>query len=393
MDDLAVPALAGAYPLIGQLPAHLQRAISIEGRPLRATAGARMFSEGDVCHSFVLVTSGEIRVAKTAANGREIELYRVLPGDSCILTVSCLLGGAAYPASGVAAGELSGVEIPKALFDRLVTKSPAFRQFIFSFIAERLALLMALIEQVAFQRLDARLAAALLRGRPQVNRTHQALADELGSVREVISRLLKEFESQALIRLDRGVIYVLDAPRLAQISSPSVTQVTDKPDDLCYPIHKVVCGCRSCWLTIYATRQKAIQRHFQNGGCFMKGKGPVSGYRIADKNMRSALRRSLGKLPNLLVLLALALSALAGAVPAHTEGAPPVYQLQFLGPGSPAAINNTGIVVGARLNGNNYVPLVSAERRPLERAARPCRGDERVPHRCERQRRHRGRVL
>ena len=189
-------------------------------RLVSAADGTSLFAPGDVCNSFVMVTSGAIRVAVGSGSGREIELYRVQPGDSCILTVSCLLGNALYPASGSAVDELNGVVISKALFDRMIAEFADFRQFVFAFFAERLTLLMALIEQVAFQRLDARLASALVRNGPEIHKTHQMLADELGSVREVISRLLKEFESQALVQLDRGWIRVLDPVGLKQIALP-----------------------------------------------------------------------------------------------------------------------------------------------------------------------------
>jgi len=213
-------ALIVHYPVVAKLPYHLQEALCREGQAVSTEDGVSLFTVGDACHTFVMVTGGAIRVAKSSGSGREIELYRVLPGDSCILTVSCLLGNARYPANGNAEGELTGVSISKALFDEMIAESPAFREFVFAFFAERLTLLMALIEQVAFQRLDARLASVLVRNGPVIHKTHQMLADELGSVREVISRLLKEFESQALVQLDRGWIRVLDPGGLKQIAIP-----------------------------------------------------------------------------------------------------------------------------------------------------------------------------
>jgi CRP/FNR family transcriptional regulator len=220
---MLAPALAQellqCYPIIHELPPRLQEALQLQGQPVHALPGQEIFSVNDPCNSYLMVVEGTLRVGKTSPNGREMTLYRVLPGDSCILTVSCLLGDARYPASGVVEKELSAVGISQALFEQLIAESPAFRRSVFGFFAERLTVLMALIEAVAFQRLDERLAGLLWREGPCLQKTHQMLADELGSVREVISRILKEFETQGLVRLDRGQILVLEPDRLARIAS------------------------------------------------------------------------------------------------------------------------------------------------------------------------------
>lgn len=217
-----IDSLLETYPVVQELPLRLQEALQTQGQQIQADTGQVMFSAGDPCHNFVMVMQGALRVVKNSANGRELVLYRVLPGDSCILTVSCLLGEALYPASGLVESDLQGIAIPRSLFDQLVAESPAFRRFVFAFFAERLTLLMALIEAVAFQQLDGRLAALLVREGPLVQKTHQMLADELGSVREVISRLLKEFESQGWVRLDRGQIQVLDPSGIAKFAAPVI---------------------------------------------------------------------------------------------------------------------------------------------------------------------------
>jgi CRP/FNR family transcriptional regulator len=210
--------LSDHYPLIAALPARLQEAVREQGQRVDAPARKTFFGEDDPCDNFVMVTEGAVRVVKDSGDGREIVLYRVLPGDSCILTVSCLLGEARYPASGIVEGNLVGATIGKALFDQLIAESPPFRRFIFTFFAQRLTLLMALIEEITFHHTDARLAGLLLRTGPELHSTHQMLADELGSVREVISRILKDFESRSLVHLDRGQIRVLDSDALDNIA-------------------------------------------------------------------------------------------------------------------------------------------------------------------------------
>jgi CRP/FNR family transcriptional regulator len=134
--------------------------------------------------------------------------------------VSCLLGQADYPARGVVETDLVGYAISRPMFNRLLAESEPFRAFVFQFFAQRVANLMALLEGVAFGQLDQRLAELLARRGPVIPTTHQMLADELGSVREVVSRILKDFESQSLVQLQRGRIRVVDQQSLARIASP-----------------------------------------------------------------------------------------------------------------------------------------------------------------------------
>ena len=157
-------------------------------------------------------------MVKSAANGRELPLYRVTPGETCILSTSCLLAGEPYQARGVTECDCELMLLPVALFEPLLAE-PAFRRFVFHLFAERLTELMTLIEAVAFHRLDARLAGCLLGKGPVLQLTHQQLADELGSVREMVSRLLKGFAGQGLVQLGREQIRILDAAGLRQIAN------------------------------------------------------------------------------------------------------------------------------------------------------------------------------
>jgi CRP/FNR family transcriptional regulator len=184
---------------------------------LRAPAGTPMFGEGSPCRQFPLVLEGSIRVSK-CSEGRELQLYRVEPGESCVLTSGCLVGARDYPATGVVERDARLVVLPRDVFDELMATHPPFRQYVFALFAERLAELMALVEAVAFHRLDRRLAAALLgRGRV-VTMTHQQLADEVGSVREIVTRVLRGFADLGLVRSSRGAIEVLDAAALRRVA-------------------------------------------------------------------------------------------------------------------------------------------------------------------------------
>ena len=168
-----------------------------------------------------MLVEGAIRFSKAAPNGRELQLYRVLPGESCVITSGCLLGHAAYNARGTAESDLQLVTLPAATFSQLVASHEPFREYVFSLFSERLAELMALVESVAFQRLDQRLAALLLGKGKVVATTHQALADELGSVREIVSRLLKSFADQGLVALGRERIEIRDAAGLRRLAAPA----------------------------------------------------------------------------------------------------------------------------------------------------------------------------
>lgn len=179
-------------------------------------AGTTLFDEGQSCRGFPMVLAGGVRVCKGSATGREIQLYRVEPGESCILTSGCLLGSVPYSARGVADSGASLVLLPPALFARLVADHPPFRAYVFGLFGERVAELMQLVEEVAFRKLDQRLAALLAARGRVVHATHQELADELGSVREIVSRVLKGFADRGMVALSREQIEVLDPRALAE---------------------------------------------------------------------------------------------------------------------------------------------------------------------------------
>lgn len=222
MDNAAIrERLATLYPALEGLAAERLDRLIAESHVLVAKAGTVLFDEDSPCQAFPLLVQGTIRVSKIGANGRELQLYRVVPGEACILTSSCLLGQVAYRARGVADTDMVAVALPPAVFTALLAEHEPFRTYVFSLFAERMADLMQLVEAVAFQRLDQRLAALLLGKGRVVHTTHQALADELGSVREIVSRLLKNFSEQGLVSLSREQVEIVDAARLREIASPA----------------------------------------------------------------------------------------------------------------------------------------------------------------------------
>ena len=210
--------LADRYPMIRELSPEGCRQLLDAARWMRVPAGSLLFDDRQSCEGFPFVLDGSVRVVKCAPNGRELPLYRVSPGETCIISSSCLLGHEDYNARGITESDTLLMLLPKSEFDRLLGE-PAFRNFVFHLFAERIADLMQLIEEVAFHRLDQRLAAQLLGKGPILHVTHQQLADELGSVREFVSRLLKGFAAQGLVRLSREQVEILDPVGLRRLAS------------------------------------------------------------------------------------------------------------------------------------------------------------------------------
>jgi CRP/FNR family transcriptional regulator, anaerobic regulatory protein len=216
-ESAASTALLSLYPVLAGLDRTLRQRVLDQMQTMQAPAGSVLFDEAQPCQGFPFLLTGSVRVVKTAANGRELPLYRVLPGETCVISSSCLLGHIAYNARGLAQGDTTLVVLPRSLFEELLG-APAFRNFVFQLFAERMADLMQLVEEVAFHRLDQRLAALLLGKGRLVHVTHQQLADELGSVREMVSRLLKGFSEQKLVALSREQVEILDPAGLRKIA-------------------------------------------------------------------------------------------------------------------------------------------------------------------------------
>lgn len=202
------------YPMLGELPASQLEDVLGSSAVASLSAGSVVFDEDQACQGFPLLLSGSVRVIKSSPNGRELQLYRVRPGESCILTSSCLLGGDHYHARGIVEQDAELVLLPAAAFRTLIASSEPFRNYVFDLFSGRITDLMQLVTAVAFQKMDQRLAALLVGKASPIHATHQALADELGSVREIVSRLLKNFAEQGWVKLGREQIEVLDTHAL-----------------------------------------------------------------------------------------------------------------------------------------------------------------------------------
>ncbi len=182
-----------------------------------------VFHAGDLCQAFLILLDGEVRVQLTSESGREVTLYRIGPGGSCILTTSCLLSNEHYPAEAIAESDIEALAIPVSSFQLALEESQWFRRFVFDGFSSRLTSVIQKIEQIAFTAIDVRLAGVLLElDRKGVEKiTHQDIAVELGTAREVVSRHLKRFESEGWVRLGRGQVSLVDRLKIEALSRPS----------------------------------------------------------------------------------------------------------------------------------------------------------------------------
>jgi CRP/FNR family transcriptional regulator len=196
-----------------QAPAALQASIAAAAEPLSVEAGVDLFREGDACRELALIGRGSVRVFKTGETGRELTLYHVEKGQACLVNMLSVL--VRKPAVATARSEVptEAVIIPGPAMREWVKTSDVMRDYAIETMAERLVDVMTLFEEVAFSKMDARLAAFLLHrfgSRRFIAATHEEIAAELGTAREVVSRLLKELVRTGAIEIGRGRLELRD---------------------------------------------------------------------------------------------------------------------------------------------------------------------------------------
>jgi CRP/FNR family transcriptional regulator len=209
--------LVSVLPILQRADAGLVREFQEAAFFAKIPAGRDVFIEGDRADAIALLLSGVVRVYKIGESGREITLYRFGLGQSCILTANAILSQQTFPAIATVEKEAEAVMIPAEAFRSWVSRYDLWREFVFDLLSQRLSAVMAVVDEVAFKRMDRRLVSFLLaryRVQNPMQITHQEIAAELGSSREVISRLLEDFAESGLIRMGRGEIEVLDAEGL-----------------------------------------------------------------------------------------------------------------------------------------------------------------------------------
>lgn len=217
IDQDQFDRVARALPFLRDAGEDLVRSFREESFIARVPAGKDVFVEGDQVGAIPLLVSGQVRVYQMGESGREITLYRFGPGQSCVLTANAILSQQTFPAIATVQEDAEAVMVPAATFREWVRAHDFWRDFFFELVSQRLASVMAVVDEVAFRRLDGRVAAVLL-GRSEAQNpifvTHAEIASELGSSREVISRILEDFSGRGWIRTGRGQVEVIDRSAL-----------------------------------------------------------------------------------------------------------------------------------------------------------------------------------
>lgn len=204
-----------------RLPQEIRAELAAGSKVVSVPAGTQIFAPGQSADNLLLLLEGTVRVQQKSETGREVVLYRVHAGESCVLTTACMLAFEEYSADGIAETDVTAVAIPRATFDGLAAKSDIFRRFVFTAYSRRITDLFTLIDDIVFQRMDVRLATRLLDladAAGTVHATHQALASELGTAREVVSRTLAEFQRRGWVEQARGQVKLVGRAGLERLA-------------------------------------------------------------------------------------------------------------------------------------------------------------------------------
>jgi len=212
-----VPALSPLSPQLAEVAD--ANAVAFAREP-----GVVVFDDDTPARGMMLLESGTVRISLVSPAGRSVTLYRLGPGDVCLLSLGLASGDPEFPARGQTESAVRGLLLPPPLFDRLIADAPAFRTFVFAAFASRLRSALVAAAAIAFEPLDRRLAATLLGrlggdGRAEIAITHQALADELGCTREAASRVLESLAASGALELGRGRLHVRERAAIEKLAA------------------------------------------------------------------------------------------------------------------------------------------------------------------------------
>ncbi|WP_299671967.1 Crp/Fnr family transcriptional regulator [uncultured Roseobacter sp.] len=213
-----------SFPGLSGVSEEVSRVLDRSAKPVHLAEGTVIFGPGSPAQNLLLLRFGSVRVQQLSETGREIVLYRVQAGESCVLTTACLLAFENYSAEGIAETDIEAILIARDNFDTLISISKDFRAFVFDAYSRRMTDLFLVIEEIAFKRMDIRIAQKLLElaeTSARLHLTHQQLAVELGTAREVVSRQLKEFERRGWLVLSRRTVELRDRQAVTQLAETS----------------------------------------------------------------------------------------------------------------------------------------------------------------------------
>ncbi len=180
--------------------------------------GTFLTMEGDPCNYFPIIKSGIIRVYKVGSSGQEITLYRINPGESCILTISCLLAKNDFPAIAVVENDSEVLLVTADKLREWIRKYDIWAEYIYNYLSKVLMNVLKIIENISFKKMDVRIVEYLLENYNKMGKsltlTHQQIAHDIGTAREVVSRTLKDLESNKSISQSRGKIVITNISEL-----------------------------------------------------------------------------------------------------------------------------------------------------------------------------------
>lgn len=220
MTDIATEWVE-RFPGLARLEASTKQLLTERSALIEVPKGTTLFGPGNSPENMLFLLDGTVRVQQVSETGHQIVLYRIHAGQSCVLTTACLLAYDDYAAEGIAETAVQAAAVPRTVFDDLVSQSKSFRDFVFAAFSKRITDLFLMIDEVAFQRIDVRLAHKLIElaeGQASVSTTHQKLSVELGTAREVISRQLQEFQRRGWIEQARGMVNILNPQELEALA-------------------------------------------------------------------------------------------------------------------------------------------------------------------------------
>jgi CRP/FNR family transcriptional regulator len=213
--------LEGLFPVFRHIAADDRRKIMAAGQITLLAKDQLLIQYHERCQYIPFVLSGILRIFKLSPNGREMTLYRIGPGETCLISIACQIKDEAFPALAQTDEDAQLFLLPVNIYHEVLEGKSAWKDFLITTLYDHLTVVIETLEAVAFDRTDRRLVLWLLDRtgkKPGILRyTHEAVAVELGTAREVVSRLLGELKNKGMVRLGRGRIEVIDPARLAAL--------------------------------------------------------------------------------------------------------------------------------------------------------------------------------
>lgn len=211
------------FPVWNQLNDSQRAAIADAAFERKFTKGALLHKGGSECTGLILVRSGQIRAYTTSPEGKEITLYRLFERDLCLLSASCMMNGLQFSITLAAEKDSEVTVIPAEVYKKIMKDSAPLANFTNEVIASRFTDTMWLVEQIMWKSFDRRLATFLteeanIEGDTTLKLTHETIGNHLGSPREVVTRMLKYFADEGLVRLSRGTVEILNLQGLEELA-------------------------------------------------------------------------------------------------------------------------------------------------------------------------------